>query len=211
MSRIVVKNLPLKCTEELLKEIFCSHGELTDIKLVKTRGGTFRGFAYVGFRRSNQASEAIKHRDKTYVGSSKIEVEQALPIGDHSLARPWSKYSLGSSAHVQRERKEGEGNKEGKKEKGKSQEIVKKTKVIQLLEDYDNLEEDPSFQEFLDVHKHKEKVKTWSDNTSVPEEMAYGKGSSSNDIERACGIMEHCPAESGDKMEKIIGGKKFLE
>lgn len=192
MSRVIVKNLPEKCSEELVKQMFSSLGEVTDVKLVKTKGGTFRKFGFIGFKKEEQACAAIKHYNKTYIGSCKIEVEQAKPYGDQSLNRPWSKYSSGSSAHQQRE-----GNREAPKEEGKEG-IIQKTKVSQLLEDYENLEEDPSFQEFLDIHKHKEKVKTWLDSTVVPGDRGCAKGRSLSKTVQDDRLNESCSNEDSE-------------
>ena len=204
MSRVIVKNLPAKCSDELIKQIFSSQGEVTDIKLVKTKGGTFRKFGFVGFSQESYACAAIKHYNKTYIGSSKIEVEQAKPYKDQTLNRPWSKYSLGSSAHKQREG-EREERKKGRKE------VVKRTKVSQLLEDFENFQDDPSFQEFLDVHKHKEKVKTWLDSDVVSKGKGCGKKNLSKTVKGGDSLDESRSdedSESVDEVEEDSGGKR---
>ena len=151
-SRLIVKNLPQKCSEQRLKEMFSSCGEVTDVKLMKTPTGTFRKFGFIGFSTDQEAEAALKHFNKTYVASSRIEVELAKPYGDQSLAKPWSKYSF---VNTKREGLEEE----------RVVEEEKKSKLGQMLKEYEELEADPTFQEFLHVHKHKTKVKTWSDVT----------------------------------------------
>lgn len=168
-SRIIVKHLPSKATEKRLRELFSSCGEVTDVKLMKTKGGTFRHFGFVGFVEESQAAAAVEQFNKTYIDASKIEVELAKPYGHEELARPWSKYSKGSSAYNRRENTiKVKGNKEAKEsEKVDKEEHFSKqnqTQLAQMLEEYEQLESDPSFQEFLEVHQHKSKVKSWSDN-----------------------------------------------
>lgn len=169
MSRVIVKNLPQKCSEKKLRELFSSCGEVTDVKLMKTRRGVFRKFGFVGFSLAEQAERALKDLNKTFIGATQIEVEVAKPYGDESLARPWSKYSEGSSAYRKREA----GKTKKKMEEGGGEDGRKETRLGKMLKEYEELEVDPSFQEFLDVHKHGTKVKTWSDSTMLAEE---GKG-----------------------------------
>ncbi len=153
MSRIIVKNLPEKCREDELRKLFSSHGEITDLKIVKTKRGTSRKFCFVGFKRAEDANASIKFFNKTYIGSSKIEVEEAKPYGDSTIARPWSKYSADSS-HKQKQQVE-------------KCAVTKSVERKNLLEEYETLENDEQFQEFLDVSKQKSKVKTWSDSANV--------------------------------------------
>ncbi len=164
-SRVIVKNLPQKCPEEKLKELFSCCGEVTDVRLVRTRTGTFRKFGFIGFSSTHQAQEAIKQFNKTYMGSSKIEVELAKPYGDQSLERPWSKYSATPEGKKGRGKEDGEG--QGSDKGGRSQ-------LGEALKEFEALEADPEFQEFLMVHNHKSKVKTWADNV-VGGESGRGK------------------------------------
>ena len=170
-SRIIVKHLPSKATEKRLRELFSSCGEVTDVKLMKTRGGTFRHFGFVGFVEDSQAAAAVEQLNKTYIDASKIEVELAKPYGHEELARPWSKYSKGSSAYNRREKAKQKEDKETKEiekiDKGEHLAKQNQTQLAQMLEEYEQLESDPNFQEFLDVHQHKSKVKSWSDNTAA--------------------------------------------
>lgn len=179
MSRVIVKNLPGKVTEKGLRELFSECGEVTDIKLMKTRGGSFRRFGFVGFVSEAQAEATVEHFDKTFIKASRIAVEIAKPYGDKSLTRPWSKYSKGSSANQQWEKRRREKIKEvqsGKelsaKEKQREQQQglgqnQHKSKLSKLLGEYCDLESDPQFQEFLSTHKHKSKVHTWADDTAT--------------------------------------------
>lgn len=74
MSRVIVKNLPKKMSEERLREIFSAQGEITDIRMVKTPGGLFRRFAFVGYKTEKHAETAVKFFDKSFIDTSKLEV-----------------------------------------------------------------------------------------------------------------------------------------
>ena len=153
MSRIIVKNLPKSASDERLRELFSSRGEITDVKLAKTATGTFRRFAFVGFKTSEQAEAAVKYFNKAFMDTcrmgvsidqicmsfvlfwSRFQVELAKGIGDESIARPWSRYSKGSS-RFERRHKTSEARKAGMtlaeyEEKVKAEE---KAKVLYTVE-----------------------------------------------------------------------------
>ena len=158
MSRVIVKNLPLKTTEKALSELFSQCGEVTDSRLIRTRAGASRRFGFVGLASEAAAQRAVETFDRSFVGATRISVELAKPYGDESLERPWSKYSQGSSAFSRRgkERKERETGKAGNSSEVK----VKKAKKPAALAE---VEDDEEFQEFLSVHTHKSQVQTWAD------------------------------------------------
>lgn len=81
-SRIIVKNLPKWTTEERLRKHFSSKGQLTDVKLMYTRSGVFRRFAYLGFVSADEAAAALKYFDKTFIDTSRISVEFAHQVID---------------------------------------------------------------------------------------------------------------------------------
>ena len=59
-SRICVKHLPSSMSSEKpLKEFFSQYGEVTDVRLVKTKAGKSRQFGFIGFRTEVQATEVL--------------------------------------------------------------------------------------------------------------------------------------------------------
>ena len=143
MSRLIVKNLPKEITDERLSKHFSSHGAVTDVKIMKTKDGISRKFAFIGYQDDTQAHKALSYFNKSYIDSSKIVVELALPFGDKEIARPWSKYSCGSSAHEANTTEEEKGVQKRKRKKLKS------------TGESDDDVEDEEFKEFLDAHKKK--------------------------------------------------------
>lgn len=77
MSRICIKNLSKSATEKQLQELFGQKGEVTDVKVLKTKGGQVRRMAFVGYRTEAQAQEAQRYFHNTFVGLSRIAVEFA--------------------------------------------------------------------------------------------------------------------------------------
>ena len=78
MSRLLVKNLPSYLTQQRLREHFESKdgpgGTLTDVKVVLKRDGSSRRFRFVGFKTEQQADQARKWFDKTFIDSTRINV-----------------------------------------------------------------------------------------------------------------------------------------
>ena len=170
MSRLIVKNLPKNITEERVKSIFGEMGQLTDLKLKFTKNGVFRRFAFIGFKTHTEAERALKHFNNTFIDISKIQVDVCKDLGDESTPRPWSKYSEKSSA-FQKKFEKAEKRKrdmEGKLRGRKSEEVVeikRKKNRSALLSD--ELENDSSFQEFLEVHKSQSAKNLWSNDELV--------------------------------------------
>ena len=152
MSRVIVKNLPKNITEDRLIKHFSTQGTVTDVKLMKTKDGVFRKFAFVGFQNDDESHKAMGFFNKTFIDSSKIVVEIALPFGDGNLARPWSKYSVGSSAN---DAKKGSSSENDGQKKPRS------------ADENENNAEDEEFEEFLDVHK-KDRTIWGNDETVMP-------------------------------------------
>ena len=77
MSRICIKNLSKSTTEKQLQELFGQKGEVTDIKVLKTKGGQVRRMAFFGYRTEAQAQEAQRYFHNNFMGMSRIAVEIA--------------------------------------------------------------------------------------------------------------------------------------
>jgi len=101
-SRVIVKNLPKHATEERLREYFSAAGEVTDCRLRTTKEGRSRQFAFIGFRHEAGAVQAIAELNRSFFDTGRILVEPAHAPGSEALARPWSKFAPGSSAHQKR-------------------------------------------------------------------------------------------------------------
>ena len=152
MSRIIVKNLPKHCTTEQLRDQFSAKGVVTDAKVMRTHDGKSRQFGFIGYRSNGEAQDAIKYFNKTFMDTSRIQVELAIKYHDEPQQRPWSKYSKGSSAYNLKNKiasptsatattsAAGKGEKKG----GNTDEM------------------DPKFQEFLNVVQPKRKSHLWS-------------------------------------------------
>ncbi|KAI1127456.1 MRD1-like protein [Nemania abortiva] len=133
-SRIFVRGLPPTINEAELRKHFSAKGHVSDIKCFPQRR-----IGYVGFKTPEEAAEAVKYFNRSFIRMSRINVELAKPIADISLSR--NGYSNGHPA-------------KGSKPKSAQQLVpseeqpdtnVKKRKRETLNES------DPKLQEFLNV------------------------------------------------------------
>ncbi|KAL4291182.1 hypothetical protein GQ457_14G008020 [Hibiscus cannabinus] len=145
MSRICVKNLPKHVAEERLRDFFSQKGEVTDAKLMRTRDGKSRQFAFIGYRTEQEAEEAIKYFNKSYLDTSRIICEIARKVGDPNTPHPWSRYSTKEHDNLTETGK----NKAGTKSSGKKD-----------LENGEN--DDLQLQEFLQLMQPRVKSKMWA-------------------------------------------------
>lgn len=92
-SRLIIKNLPKSITEDRLRKIISVKGNITDVRLQYTEDGVFRRFAFIGFESDQMASDALSYFNGTFIDTSRIIVQPAMPPGDPNIAPAWSKYS----------------------------------------------------------------------------------------------------------------------
>ena len=77
-TRIYVGNLPFDTTEEAVRNLFSSHGEVSDISLINDREtGRPRGFGFVEM--ANGGQEAIAALDQQQFGGRTLRVNEARP------------------------------------------------------------------------------------------------------------------------------------
>ncbi|KAI1138254.1 RNA-binding domain-containing protein [Hypoxylon sp. FL0543] len=135
-SRIFVKGLPPNLNEADLRKHFASKGHITDVKLIP-----HRRIGYVGYKSSQEAAEAVKYFNRSFVRMSKIAVELAKPIADPSLVKAKERRGRPSAtAEVsQRTRTKNSSEPEAKPENAKKRKRDGPD------------ESDPKLQEFLNV------------------------------------------------------------
>ncbi len=77
-TRIYVGNLPFDATDEAVRNLFSSHGEVSDISLINDREtGRPRGFGFVEM--SSGGQEAIAALDQQQFGGRTLRVNEARP------------------------------------------------------------------------------------------------------------------------------------
>jgi len=87
-TRLFVKNLPKHATDATIRKHFSRQGgEVTDAKVLTDDDGKSKRAAFIGFRTPEEALQAKKFFDRTFMDTSRISVEIAKPLGDPSLRR----------------------------------------------------------------------------------------------------------------------------
>ena len=157
-TRLCVKGLPKHLTNDRLRKHFEDVAEVTDARVCTTSSGESRLFGFVGFRTEKDAQKCLKYFNNTFIDTSKILCEIARPKGDENLARPWSKYSEGSSAHqrVQKNGQKAEPLPTGAKGQAEVGASKKKSKDQELLE---QAKSDPKMKAFIEAFKPRSKTK----------------------------------------------------
>lgn len=173
MSRLCVKNLPKYVAEDRLREFFSQKGEVTDAKLMRTKDGKSRQFAFIGFRTEQEAEAAIKYFNNSYMDTSRINCEVARQIGDPNTPRPWSRHSAKKQVESSGEKNESND--------GKSLKLLKTIENLKKSKTIDD--NDSQFQEFLQVMQPRTQSKLWANDTVVgkntktsPQENSSQKG-----------------------------------
>lgn len=69
ISRALKSLLLVQATENKIRDFFSKKGSVTDVSLKFTPEGKFRRFGFIGFASSNEAEEAQKYFDKTFMGT----------------------------------------------------------------------------------------------------------------------------------------------
>mmetsp|Transcript_8890 Transcript_8890/g.26983 ORF Transcript_8890/g.26983 Transcript_8890/m.26983 type:complete len:438 (-) Transcript_8890:12-1325(-) len=165
-SRLCVKNLPKYAEDKRLREHFGARGELTDVKVLRTRDGQSRQMAFIGFKSEADAKAALKYFNNTFIDTFRITVEFARKYGDQGIPRPWSRHSDGSSARDRAQAAaKGPLVVDGGAEERSAAEQKRKKKggaAGALAED------DPKLAEFLQLMAPRSKAKTWANDDALP-------------------------------------------
>lgn len=160
-TRILIKNIPKHMTEARLRTHFGSTGgTVTDAKIIRTKDGRSRLFAFVGYQTATEARKAVNHFNNTFIDTSKITVEAAKPVGDASLGRPWSRHSKGSSSYMRAHPQEAAALRQQEREKAKQQQQQQQQKDADKVgEGAEGVEDKEQMARFLAaMHVTKEEI-----------------------------------------------------
>ena len=80
---IYVGNLPKKTTEDVIRKLFESHGEVTEVKLIKDQfTGNLKGFGFITMPSKADAQKAIQQVNGYELDGQKLIVNEARPRKD---------------------------------------------------------------------------------------------------------------------------------
>ncbi len=83
MTNIYVGNLSYDANEDVIREAFSQHGEVSSVSVILDREtGRSRGFAFVEMPNSVEAQKAIESINGTDLVGRAVNVNEARPRGD---------------------------------------------------------------------------------------------------------------------------------
>ena len=92
-----VGNLPQSATEDELRTLFASHGNVEKVSLVTDRDtGRSRGFAFVEMSDAGEAAKAIAALDGSQLGGRALKVNEARPKLERGFGGQGGSRSRGS-------------------------------------------------------------------------------------------------------------------
>ncbi|SAM09672.1 hypothetical protein [Absidia glauca] len=127
---------------------------------MRTSSGQSRRFGFIGYRSDKVADAALTHFNGTFINTSKIIVEKAIPYGADNIPRGWSKYTEGTSAHS-RFTGTKKSNPEFQVEETEAFR-QQKEKLVKHINQLKVDEQDPKLREYLDVMTSRSKGQTWT-------------------------------------------------
>jgi len=87
---IYVGNLSYDVTEDEVRDIFSSHGEISSISIIKDKySGQSKGFGFVEMPNQAEAEEAIKTLNESELKGRNIKVNQAKPKEERPKRRAY--------------------------------------------------------------------------------------------------------------------------
>ncbi|EEA08353.1 multiple RNA-binding domain-containing protein 1, putative [Cryptosporidium muris RN66] len=170
-TRLIIKNLPGYLTEKRLREHFSSiNCTITDVRIAKKYSkdpkkiNLSRRFGFVGFLNTEDAKKALEYFNGTFINTSRITVEFALPPGSSDIPIPKSRYS-------QRKLLNMEDNKNNTKEIGNKNESMNFI-INKSLDD----------REFTQLLRVKNNNRSWLDSVDIPNNNIQNKKGTDNYI-----------------------------
>ena len=90
-TKIYVGNLPFSVTQEKLKELFATFGDIEEAVVIKDRfSGRSKGFGFVTFKDEESAKKAISEMNDKEVEGRKLKVNEARPMEDRPPRRDFN-------------------------------------------------------------------------------------------------------------------------
>ncbi len=106
-TKVYVGNLPFGVSEEDLKELFSSYGEISEVSLITDKfSGRSKGFGFVTFANKENAEKAISEMNEKDVQGRALKVSEAKPM-DPDRPRPPRRSFGGGRSFGNRDRDRG--------------------------------------------------------------------------------------------------------
>ena len=80
-SRLIIRNLSFKATDDKLKSHFSTFGDVTDVNILKKKDGKMVGCAFIQYSNVKEASKALKELNGKPFLQRPIAIDWAVPKG----------------------------------------------------------------------------------------------------------------------------------
>ncbi|EGW31452.1 multiple RNA-binding domain-containing protein 1 [Spathaspora passalidarum NRRL Y-27907] len=173
MSRLIVKGLPKYYTEDKLREYFSKQGDVTDVKLMKKRNGESRRFAFIGYKSTEDAEQAARFFNRSFIDTARIDVELAKTFSDPNVPLSFKEKRRRDEDRLRME--------EERLIEQENRAQMKRQKVKGVSEIDEEISKNPKLREYMEVMKPSHQVKSWANDS-----IADGSGGPSvKDLEDA--------------------------
>ena len=75
---LIVNYLPTGLDEKMLESLFSYCGNVVDVRIMKHKSGTTRGFGFVTFATKSEADEAMERYNGFQIGHKRLKVSHAI-------------------------------------------------------------------------------------------------------------------------------------
>ncbi|RLN80671.1 hypothetical protein BBJ28_00015749 [Nothophytophthora sp. Chile5] len=215
-TRLYVQNLPAYVDTARLRDHFAAQGEVTDACVIRTKDGAkSRRFGFVGFKSAKQAEQARGFFHQSFFDTCKINVRLALARESEEIARPWSKYSVGSGRYQEQHPADS-----GVVATSSSEKTSPDNKAATAKKGGSKEEASGEFKEFMETMQARSKTKFWAnDDVQGPADAkasAKGMGGAeeadSDDEYQELGALEsHEDGEGGAKKQSSAKAEELSD
>lgn len=145
-SRLIIRNLSFKCSEDDLKEVFSQFGTVLEAQIPLKPDGKMRGFAFVKLQNVPEAAKALNAMNLKEIKGRQVAVDWAIPKDKFVATQQSSSAGNTTTKEAAGQESDSESDTEGKS-KMKKQAAPAKKKVsskpaVQPVDDDDDEDED---------------------------------------------------------------------
>ncbi|CAJ1056855.1 RNA-binding protein 28 [Xyrichtys novacula] len=175
-SRLIIRNLSFKCSEDDVKQVFSQFGTVIESKIPLKPDGKMRGFAFVLFKSVSEAARALGAMNLKEIKGRQVAVDWAVPKDKFIATQQSSAAEKKSAKEETTEQSDTEGDSEDEDEEeekpqaGGSKKVTAKKAVQQEEESGTESEEDESVDQ--DMKKEEEEEEDESQDDDDEEEEA---------------------------------------
>uniref|UniRef100_UPI0037E859EC RNA-binding protein 28 n=1 Tax=Semicossyphus pulcher TaxID=241346 RepID=UPI0037E859EC len=150
-SRLIIRNLSFKCSEDDLRQVFAKFGSVLESKIPLKPDGKMRGFAFVLFKNVSEAARALNAMNLKEIKGRQVAVDWAVPKDKFIATQQSSTASNKNTEETATKQADTESDSEDEEEE-KTQAAPAKKKItskqaVQQVEESQSEDEDDSEEE----------------------------------------------------------------